>query len=101
MSGSPETGTFGYELDLNLLTGEEKEEIREQIRDYKKYWHLIHSGSYYRLHDPECDTEAAAGYCTSGVWMICDIKSSLFLKYCLLRIISVYPKRRIIAFKLY
>lgn len=53
-------GTFGYELDLNLLTGEEKEEIREQIRDYKKYWHLIHSGSYYRLHDPEYDTEAAA-----------------------------------------
>ena len=53
-------GTFGYELDLSLLAGEEKEEIKEQIRDYKRYWHLIHSGLYYRLHDPECDTEAAA-----------------------------------------
>lgn len=53
-------GTFGYELDLNLITKEEKEEVRKQIRDYKTYWELIHNGSYYRLHDPEKDREAAA-----------------------------------------
>lgn len=53
-------GSFGYELDLNLLTEEEKEAVKQQIRDYKKYWDLIHNGTYYRLHDPKKDTEAAA-----------------------------------------
>ena len=53
-------GTFGYELDLNLLTEEEKEEVRQQIRDYKKYWNLIQQGNYYRLHNPETDRETAA-----------------------------------------
>lgn len=53
-------GTFGYELDLNLLTEEEKEEVKGQIQDYKKYWNLIHNGKYYRLHAPENDREAAA-----------------------------------------
>ena len=53
-------GTFGYELDLNLLKEEEKEEVRKQIRDYKKYWGLIHNGTYYRLHNPEKDREVAA-----------------------------------------
>lgn len=53
-------GTFGYELDLNLLTGEEKKEVKQQIQDYKKYWDLIHNGTYYRLHDPQKDTETAA-----------------------------------------
>ncbi len=53
-------GTFGYELDLNLITEEEKEEVRRQIQDYKTYWELIHNGTYYRLHDPEKDREAAA-----------------------------------------
>lgn len=42
-------GSFGYELDLNLITVEEKELVKQQIRDYKKYWNLIHKGLYYRL----------------------------------------------------
>lgn len=53
-------GTFGYELDLNLLTDKEKEEVKEQIQDYKTYWDLIHNGFYYRLHNPEQDQETAA-----------------------------------------
>ncbi len=53
-------GSFGYELDLNLISEEEKAEVKEQIADDKKYWHLIHNGRYYRLHDPEQDREAAA-----------------------------------------
>lgn len=53
-------GTFGYELDLELLTEAEKEEIKQQIRDYKKHWELINQGTYYRLHNPETDREAAA-----------------------------------------
>ena len=53
-------GSFGYELDLSLLSDEEKEEVREQIRTYKKYGHLLINGDYYRLHTPGKDTEAAA-----------------------------------------
>lgn len=53
-------GTFGYELDLDLITAAEKEEIKQQIRNYKKYWALINQGTYYRLHNPETDREAAA-----------------------------------------
>lgn len=53
-------GTFGYELDLNLLTEEEKEVVRDQIRTYKKDEKLVRSGDYYRLHTPGKDTEAAA-----------------------------------------
>src|SRR5699024_6079733 len=37
-------GSFGYELDLSLLSEEEKEAVKEQISSYKKYWNLIHNG---------------------------------------------------------
>ena len=53
-------GSFGYELDLNLLTEEEKRDVKRQIQEYKRYWPLLHSGKYYRLHTPGKDTEAAA-----------------------------------------
>ena len=42
-------GTFGYELDPALLSEEEKQEIREQIREFHKYYWLIQDGEYYRL----------------------------------------------------
>lgn len=45
-------GSFGYELDLNTLTEEEKEIVKQQISDCKKYWDLIHNGLYYRLINP-------------------------------------------------
>ncbi len=45
-------GSFGYELDLNTLPQEEKEEVRKQVSDYKKYYELIHRGDYYRLNAP-------------------------------------------------
>ena len=45
-------GVFGYELDPTKLSEEEKEECREQIRFYKKYYRLIAEGDYYRLTNP-------------------------------------------------
>lgn len=48
-------GSFGYELDLALLTEEEKQEAREQIATYHRYEDLILSGDYYRLSDPAKD----------------------------------------------
>ena len=45
-------GSFGYELDLNKLTEEEKEEVKFQIKLFKEYGPLIHNGRYYRLSNP-------------------------------------------------
>ena len=46
------SGTFGYEMNPALLSREEKEEIREQIIQYKKRRKLIRDGRYYRLTNP-------------------------------------------------
>jgi len=53
-------GTFGYELDLNLITEAEKEIVRRQIRDYIKYSGLIREGHYWRLSDPMKNEEYTA-----------------------------------------
>ena len=39
-------GSFGYELDLNTLPEEEKEQVKKQVADYKKYYELVHQGDY-------------------------------------------------------
>lgn len=52
-------GTFGYELNPALLSEEEQEEIKEQVRTYKKYAAMIQQGDYYRLSDPYQDDIAA------------------------------------------
>lgn len=48
-------GTFGYELDPRKLTDEEKEQVKEQIRDYRKYNKLVREGDFYRLIAPTDD----------------------------------------------
>ncbi len=45
-------GTFGYELDLNKLTEEEREQVREQIKFMKEYREVIQFGTFYRLISP-------------------------------------------------
>ncbi|MDF2943480.1 MAG: alpha-galactosidase [Herbinix sp.] len=50
-------GTFGYELDVNKLLTNEKEEIREQVELYKRNYELINSGDYYRLTSPYENTD--------------------------------------------
>ncbi len=52
-------GTFGYELNPETLSDQEKEQIKGQIADYKKYEELIREGDYYRLSDPFEDVYAA------------------------------------------
>lgn len=45
-------GTFGYELDPNKLTDEEKETVKNQVTEYHKYYELIHYGDLFRIIDP-------------------------------------------------
>jgi len=51
-------GSFGYELDPTELTEKERSQVREQIKRFRKYRDLIHSGSYYRLTDPMQENNA-------------------------------------------
>ncbi len=45
-------GAFGYELDINKLTEEEIEAVKEQIRYYKENRSLLQQGTFYRLKSP-------------------------------------------------
>ena len=55
-------GSFGYELDLNILSDREKQEVKEQITRFKQYRKLIHNGLYYRLSDALKDNFALWQY---------------------------------------
>lgn len=58
-------GTFGYELNIALLSDDEKEQIKRQIEFYKDRFDLIHEGDYYRLTASDnpnlCAWETASG----------------------------------------
>lgn len=45
-------GIFGYELDLTALSLAEKEAIKLQVAEYKKYRHLLQFGKFTRLVSP-------------------------------------------------
>ena len=45
-------GTFGYELDPNKLSLDDREIVKEQVREYHMYYDLIRDGSLYRLICP-------------------------------------------------
>ena len=55
-------GSFGYELDLNTLSHDEKQEVKEQIVRFQKDGPLIHNGLYYRLSDSLNDKYAMWGF---------------------------------------
>lgn len=65
-------GSFGYEMDLNLLSEEEKKEVKLQVEDYKRFYDVIHNGSYYRLSSPQGDS-----ICTAWQFVSKDQKCSL------------------------
>lgn len=46
------SGTFGYELDLERLSPEEKKLASQQIEEYKRLAPLVLNGDYYRLTSP-------------------------------------------------
>ena len=52
-------GTFGYEMNPALLSAEEKAEIKDQIKTFKKFEMLIQQGDYYRLSNPFEDEYSA------------------------------------------
>lgn len=75
-------GAFGYELDLNKITDEEKEIVKKQIEFFKENRELIQFGDFYRLVSPfEKKLNDAA-------WMVVskDKKEALVAKY---KILSV------------
>lgn len=45
-------GAFGYELDLNVLTKEEIECVKEQVSYFKENRYLLQQGIFYRLKSP-------------------------------------------------
>lgn len=45
-------GTFGYELDATHLSEEEQKLCKEQSDLFRKYYHIIFDGDYYRLTNP-------------------------------------------------
>ncbi|MCF0258986.1 MAG: alpha-galactosidase [Erysipelotrichaceae bacterium] len=45
-------GSFGYELDLNTLSEEEQETVKNQCHWYRHFQDLIYHGDYYRLTNP-------------------------------------------------
>lgn len=70
-------GAFGYELDLNKITDEEKEIVKKQIEFFKENRELIQFGDFYRLVSPfEKKLNDAA-------WMVVskDKKEALVAKY--------------------
>ena len=57
-------GAFGYEMDLNRLSDEELQKVKEQIKWYKKNRKLIHTGKFYRILSPFERNEM--------LWMVVD-----------------------------
>ncbi len=45
-------GATGYELDTSAYTDEDRETVRKQIADFKRYESLIQTGDLYRLDSP-------------------------------------------------
>lgn len=73
------SGNFGYELDLSKFTENEKEIVKNQIKQYKKLRSLIQFGDMYRLKNPFESNETS--------WMIVSAdKTESFL--CFFRVLA-------------
>lgn len=82
-------GAFGYELDLTLLTEEEKQLIRQQVSDYHRYYRLINQGDLYRLIYPDDNVNGKVGKCAA--WMyVSEDKTEALVTFVVIRT-SVHP----------
>ncbi|MCI8387707.1 MAG: alpha-galactosidase [Clostridiales bacterium] len=76
-------GAFGYELDLNKLTDDERELVKKQVADYHKYYDVIQNGDYYRLINP---TEDKATMSSAAAWeSVSQDKNEVLLTYVVMR----------------
>lgn len=48
-------GTFGYELDPKEMSEEDKKKVKEQVKNYHRYYNVIHFGDLYRIIAPTDD----------------------------------------------
>ena len=78
-------GAFGYELDLNHITGEEFEEVKRQISFMKENRELLQFGRFYRLRSPFESDQAA--------WIVAseDGKRAIFGLYCMRSNVNMLP----------
>lgn len=53
-------GATGYELDLTQMDAAEREDIKTQIAEYRKWAHLILEGDFYRIDSPETGNYVSA-----------------------------------------
>lgn len=83
------SGAFGYELDLTLLTEEEKAMIRRQVTDYHRNYELINKGELYRLIYPDDCVNGKRGNCAA--WMyVSEDQSEALVTFVVIRT-SVHP----------
>lgn len=80
-------GAFGYELDLNTLSEEEIEAVKQQVAFMKRYRDLIQMGAFYRLESPFEGNTAA--------WMVvsADKKQAIAAHYRFLNECNVHYRR--------
>ncbi len=78
-------GTFGYELDLNKVSAEEFEQVKEQIRFMKEYRSLLQFGTFYRLRSP-FETDQCAWIVVSK-----DRSKAIFGFYCMRSNVNALP----------
>lgn len=83
------SGAFGYELDLTLLTEEEKTMIKRQVTDYHRYYELINKGELYRLIYPDERINGKCGNCAA--WMyVSEDQSEALVTFVVIRT-SIHP----------
>jgi len=78
-------GTFGYELEMDKMSGEELEEAKEMTAFAKRIQPLMQNGLFYRLRSPYESNECA--------WaVVSEEKDHVFLMSC--RVLSVIRGNR-------
>lgn len=78
-------GAFGYELDLNHISDEEFEIVKEQIKFVKEHRHLLQYGTFYRLKSPYESDQAA--------WMVVseDKKEAVVAVFTMRSVVNKVP----------